>query len=136
LEKADISFDVIIDAIGGKDTPVLIQSIEQNGVFVSFGILDNSCFTLPTSTILFKNLVWLGFGIDKWLSNLSQEKLTNIVEKLWCYLQLNPKFKFKFKLKLTSTSTSTSKIYDASDFRAALCNAVSNKSGKTLISFS
>jgi NADPH:quinone reductase-like Zn-dependent oxidoreductase len=124
LEKADISFDVIIDAIGGKDTPVLIQSIKQNGVFVSFGILDNSCFTLPTSTILFKNLVWLGFGIDKWLSNLSQEKLTNIVEKLWCYLQLNPEL------------TSTSKIYDASDFRAALCNAVSNKSGKTLISFS
>lgn len=121
LEQANVDFDVIIDAVGGKETPSLIQHLKPLGTFVSYGILDSSSFTLPTSTILFKNLTWLGFGIDAWLNQLSNEKLAEIESILWVYLSQSAEL------------APISKVFSINEYQAAIENSVTNKMGKTLI---
>lgn len=122
LEQANIDFDVIIDAVGGEETPSLIQHLKSLGTIVSYGILDSSNFTLPTSTILFKNLTWLGFGIDAWLNQLSNEKLTAIENNLWVCLSENTEL------------APVSRVFNINEFQVSIENAVTNKMGKTLIS--
>ncbi len=122
LAQANVNFDVIVDAVGGKETPTLIQHLKPLGTFVSYGILDNTSFTLPTSTILFKNLTWLGFGIDAWLNQLSNEKLAEIENNLWAYLSQSAEL------------APISKVFNINEIQAAIENAVTNKMGKTLFS--
>jgi NADPH2:quinone reductase len=122
LRYADVNFDVIIDAVGGKETPTLIQHVKPLGTFVSYGILDSSSFTLQTSTILFKNLTWLGFGIDAWLNQLPSEKLAEVEINLWSYLNKKPEL------------APVSQVFNMRDFQAAIKNAATNKIGKTIIS--
>lgn len=110
LMNADFNFDVIIDAVGGKETPTLTQHVKPLGTFVSYGILDSSDFTLQTSTILFKNLTWLGFGIDAWLNQLSNGKLAEIEANLWSYLNKSPEL------------APISQVFHISDFQAAIKN--------------
>ena len=79
-------------------------------------------FSNKKQVILFKNLTWLGFGIDAWLNGLSNEKLAAIESNLWVYLSQNAEL------------APISKVFNIHEFQAAIENAVTNKMGKTLIS--
>ncbi|WP_024872928.1 alcohol dehydrogenase catalytic domain-containing protein [Tolumonas lignilytica] len=121
LSQVGIKFDVIIDAVGGKDTPVLIDYANLFCSFISYGLLDKSEFTLETSKILFKNITWKGFGIDAWLDQLAQDDLSSITDNVWNILRNKPEL------------TPVSKIYDLGDFTLAIDNAMLGLNGKTLL---
>jgi NADPH:quinone reductase-like Zn-dependent oxidoreductase len=83
-------FDAIIDAVGGVDSLTLIDALKQGGRLISYGVLDDSEFTLKASRILYKNLIWQGFGIDGWLSRATGEQLKNALQELWEMLANKP----------------------------------------------
>ena len=76
-------FHAILDAVGGSNTLALIDALEPRGRLISYGILDDGEITLKASRILYKNMIWQGFGIDGWLNYASQEELAAAQQELW-----------------------------------------------------
>ena len=76
-------FHAILDAVGGANTLALIDALEPRGRLISYGILDDGEIALKASRILYKNMIWQGFGIDGWLNYASQEELAAAQQELW-----------------------------------------------------
>ena len=83
-------FHAILDAVGGANTLALIDALEPRGRLISYGILDDGEITLKASRILYKNMLWQGFGIDGWLEHASQETLITAQQELWPMLAEHP----------------------------------------------
>lgn len=80
----------ILDSVGGADSLALIDALEPRGRLITCGILDDGDIVLKTSRILYKNMVWQGFGIDGWLDNATQKQLEMAQQELWKILSSNP----------------------------------------------
>ena len=76
-------FHAVLDSVGGKNTPALIDALEPRGRLISYGILDDGDITLKASRLLYKNMLWQGFGIDGWLDNASPAQLETAQRELW-----------------------------------------------------
>lgn len=83
-------FHAILDAVGGSNTLALIDALEPRGRLISYGILDDGEITLKASRLLYKNMIWQGFGIDGWLNNATQEQLATAQQELWEILSEYP----------------------------------------------
>lgn len=83
-------FHAILDAVGGASTLALIDALEPQGRLISYGILDDGEIALKASRILYKNMIWQGFGIDGWLDHASQEELAAAQQELWPMLAEQP----------------------------------------------
>jgi len=83
-------FHAILDAVGGPDTLTLIDALEPEGRLISYGILDDREITLKASRILFKNMMWQGFGVDSWLNNATEDQLSTAQKELWEILLKDP----------------------------------------------
>jgi len=86
----DGHFHAILDAVGGSNTLALIDALEPGGRLLSYGILDDGEITLKASRLLYKNMIWQGFGIDGWLNNATQEQLATAQQELWEMLSEYP----------------------------------------------
>ncbi len=76
-------FQAILDAVGGANTLALMDALEPRGRLISYGILDDGEITLKASRILYKNMLWQGFGIDGWLDQASGNEVTAAQQDLW-----------------------------------------------------
>jgi NADPH:quinone reductase-like Zn-dependent oxidoreductase len=83
-------FHAILDSVGGTNSLALIDALEPRGRLISYGILDDSDIVLKASRILYKNMIWQGFGIDGWLDNATQKQLEMAQRELWEILSSNP----------------------------------------------
>ncbi|PSU42449.1 hypothetical protein C9J12_28960 [Photobacterium frigidiphilum] len=83
-------FDAIIDAVGGVNTPELMDVIKPGGKMISYGILDPSEMSIAASKIIFKNLTWIGFGVDQWLSHASALTIDSAQLDIWQLLKTSP----------------------------------------------
>ncbi|MHB1605858.1 MAG: alcohol dehydrogenase catalytic domain-containing protein [Leptospirales bacterium] len=83
-------FHAILDPVGGPNILALIDVLEPKGRLISYGILDDGEITLKASRILYKNLVWQGFGIDGWLNSATREQLDIAQRELWEMLSAHP----------------------------------------------
>ena len=83
-------YHTILDAVGGSSTLALMDVLEPRGRLITYGILDDGEIALKASRILYKNMLWQGFGIDGWLDYASQEELTAAQRELWPMLAEHP----------------------------------------------
>ena len=83
-------FHAILDSVGGTNSLALIDALEPRGRLISYGILDDSDMVLKASRILYKNMIWQGFGVDAWLDNATKEQLEGAQRELWAMLSSNP----------------------------------------------
>ena len=91
LQNLDgITFQAVIDAVGGPNTLALIETITPGGRLITYGLLDDRPLTLQSSTLLFKNLHWQGFGVDAWLARTQPEQLAAACDELWTLLGKEP----------------------------------------------
>jgi len=65
----------VLDPVGGPDVLALMDALESNGRLISYGIIDDGHITLKASRLLDKNIIWQGFGIDRWLDRGTTEQL-------------------------------------------------------------
>ncbi len=84
------SFDVVLDAVGGPTTLDLMAAASPGGRLISYGVLDDRPFELRAGTVLFRNLVWQGFGIDAWTAGSSAEILAAAMRECWSLLASEP----------------------------------------------
>jgi NADPH2:quinone reductase len=84
------TYDAILDAVGGRDVPALIDSCNVGARLVSYGLLDPSDFTMAISKVIFKSLKWQGFGLDGWLNSTNSDTLSSAQTELWGILREKP----------------------------------------------
>jgi NADPH2:quinone reductase len=112
----------ILDAVGGELISQSIKCISINGQLISYGLLSNQNVEYHNSSIIFKNIVIKGFGIDNWLENVSSEKYEMICNNLIVSLS-EPEFKMP-----------VSKKYILLEFKKALEQyQMTNNNGKVLM---
>jgi NADPH2:quinone reductase len=80
------SYQAILDAVGGPETLDLIAAAEPGARLITYGRLDDRPFTFRASTLLSRNLVWEGFGIDAYLDCLAPAGLACASDELWALL--------------------------------------------------
>ncbi len=68
----------------------LIAALAPGGRLVSYGLLDDRPFEMRAATVLFRNLLWQGFGLDNWRTNSSQETLALVGRGCWELLADQP----------------------------------------------
>jgi NADPH:quinone reductase-like Zn-dependent oxidoreductase len=88
--KGQASFDVVLDAVGGPTTLDLVAATTPGGRLISYGVLDDRPFEFRAATVLYRNLLWQGFGIDAWTASSSPETLTAAMAECWTLLASEP----------------------------------------------
>lgn len=83
-------YNAILDSVGGPDVLALIDVLEPRGRLVSYGLLDDRDIVIRASRILYKNMIWQGFGIDGWLNNAGRAQLEAAQRELWKTLSAYP----------------------------------------------
>jgi NADPH:quinone reductase-like Zn-dependent oxidoreductase len=86
----DRRFEAILDSVGGTDSLALMDVLSPMGRLVSYGILDDTDIVLRASRIVYKNMIWQGFGIDAWLDHATDDQLEAAQRELWAMLARNP----------------------------------------------
>ncbi len=90
----------VLDAVGGELINRLIKSISQFGKLISYGLISKDAVSYHNSTIIFRNITIKGFGIDQWLSEISETKYKETIDALISILK-NPDFKLPVAAKFT-----------------------------------
>ena len=83
-------FDVVLDAVGGPATLDLMAAAAPGGRLISYGVLDDRPFEVRAATVLDRNLLWQGFGIDAWTAGSSPETLATAADECWSLLASQP----------------------------------------------
>lgn len=81
----------VLDAVGGELLSEVLTVMAPFGKVISYGLLDKANVSYHNSTVIFKNLTIVGFGIDAWLSDKG-----NKVHEIYRVLAdtiANPEFK-------------------------------------------
>lgn len=94
IDEADLA--AAVSAITGGDKPVaLLDSVGGTGVvrlfgllgpgarIIAYGVQDRSAIELTNATLIYANLTWKGFGIDRWLTECPSDKKTAMFASLW-----------------------------------------------------
>jgi NADPH:quinone reductase-like Zn-dependent oxidoreductase len=56
--------------------------LRQGAAILSFGLLDDAPAPLRNADLIYRNLSWIGFGVDHWLARRPRQRNT-IVPELW-----------------------------------------------------
>jgi NADPH:quinone reductase len=111
----------VLDAVGGELITKLINTISPFGKLVSYGLFSNENVTYHNSSIIFRNIIIKGFGIDNWLNEITEKKYKETIDELITTLA-NPGFKMPVAAK-----------YPISDFTKALKKFINTRNGKIML---
>jgi NADPH:quinone reductase-like Zn-dependent oxidoreductase len=73
----------LIDCVGGPLITDLFPTLRQGATLVTYGTLSSEPATVPNAALVYSNLTWKGFGIDRWLQGLRSEKRREMLDTLW-----------------------------------------------------
>lgn len=73
----------LLDSVGGAAVERLLPVLRQGATIVTYGTLSPDPIRVHNSTIVYSNLTWKGFGIDRWLSRLAHAERARMVDELW-----------------------------------------------------
>jgi len=90
LVGEDKSFDAIFDPVGGPGTLALMDVAAAGAVLITYGALGDGPFEMKASAIVYKNLIWRGFGYDRFMSSLDENSVARAGEELWDVLRADP----------------------------------------------
>lgn len=73
----------LLDCVGGAGVVSLFGLLALGARVVAYGVQDRSTIELTNATLIYGNLTWKGFGIDRWLTESSPDKKTGMIASLW-----------------------------------------------------
>jgi len=73
----------LIDCVGGPLVPALFPALRPGATLVSYGTLSPEPMTIKNADLVYGNLSWFGFGIDRWLSGLAPAEHARMLDELW-----------------------------------------------------
>jgi mitochondrial enoyl-[acyl-carrier protein] reductase / trans-2-enoyl-CoA reductase len=110
-----------LNSVGGRSALRLARSLGQGGVHVTFGAMDSSPVRFPTRSLIFDDVRFVGFWLDKWKKKQSPASLRNGVEEV-----LQP-------LALTEIRHPVDKVFGLDEFDQALARNGESRMGKVLL---
>jgi NADPH2:quinone reductase len=81
--SAGVGLAALIDSVGGALVERLLPELREGATIVTYGTLSPDPIRVHNSTIVYQNLTWKGFGIDRWLSALPLIERARMLDALW-----------------------------------------------------
>ena len=72
----------LLDSVGGSAITGMLNALRPGATIVSFGALTRDPVALTNADMIYRNLTWKGFGIDRWLMQ-STGLRARMLEDLW-----------------------------------------------------
>ena len=112
----------LLDSVGGPLITRLFSVLRPGARIVAYGTQEREPARVTNAMLVYSNLTWMGFGIDRWLAALEPHRYAEMLEELWSMIRLGI-------VKLTVHS-----IHSLEHFKEALAaDAVPDRDGKVLI---
>jgi NADPH:quinone reductase-like Zn-dependent oxidoreductase len=112
----------LLDSVGGPLTARLFCVLRPGARIVAYGTQEREPAQVTNAMLVYSNLTWMGFGIDRWLAALESNRYSEMLEELWSMIRLGT-------LKLPVHS-----IHSLEHFKEALAaDAAPDRDGKVLI---
>jgi NADPH:quinone reductase-like Zn-dependent oxidoreductase len=73
----------ILDSVGGPAIPRVFPALRPGATVVAYGVQSNEPAPVTNAMLIYSNLTWKGFGIDRWLSQNRQEVAGLVEAELW-----------------------------------------------------
>jgi NADPH:quinone reductase-like Zn-dependent oxidoreductase len=77
----------LLDSVGGPVLERLFPLLAPGATVIAYGTASNAPVPVQNSTLVYANLTWKGFGIDRWLTRAGQEKRARMVAELWAAIE-------------------------------------------------
>ena len=110
-----------LNSVGGRSALRLARSLCEGGVHVTFGAMEGSPVRFPTRSLIFDDVRFVGFWLDKWKRKQSPGGLRNAIEEV-----LQP-------LALTEIRHPVDKVFGLDEFDQALARNAESRMGKVLL---
>jgi NADPH:quinone reductase-like Zn-dependent oxidoreductase len=112
----------LLDSVGGSLVPDLLGTLAPGAHAIAYGVQDRAAAAVTNALLIYGNLTWKGFGIDRWLSELAPDVKQRMVDELWTMMRDG-------SLRLPVAAR-----HRLADFLPALANAsASGRAGKVLL---
>jgi NADPH:quinone reductase-like Zn-dependent oxidoreductase len=72
----------LLDSVGGSLVERLFGAMQPGGTIVAYGTLSNESITVRNATLIYANLSWQGFGIDRWLAGTTKDAREHMLDAL------------------------------------------------------
>jgi NADPH:quinone reductase len=73
----------MLDSVGGPNTSKLFPALGPGARIIAYGVQDRDPAAVTNAMLIYSNLTWKGFGIDRWLSEFPAERMARMVQELW-----------------------------------------------------
>lgn len=77
----------LLDSVGGPLVAALMPLLQPGARIVAYGVMDPTPAAITNAALIYQNLTWIGFGIDRWLAALPAAGRTALVDDLWDMLR-------------------------------------------------
>jgi NADPH2:quinone reductase len=73
----------LLDSVGGPLVAKLLAALAAGARIVAYGVQDPQPIPVTNAMLVYSNLTWIGFGIDRWLSGRTVEQRRAMLQDLW-----------------------------------------------------
>jgi NADPH2:quinone reductase len=112
----------LLDSVGGPALPKLFGTLAAGARIVAYGVQDREPAMVTNAMLIYSNLTWKGFGIDRWLSLTPPDARARAIAELWTLIRSRT-----VRLPVASTHT-LAQIQDA-----LAADARPSRTGKVLL---
>lgn len=109
----------LLDCVGGHAVTDVVPALAQGATIVSYGTLGSDRALVSNADIVYRNLRWCGFGIDRWLDSLGP-RTEDVVRALWDRMD-------------GLLETPAMGVYALADIEGALASMAGTSGGKTIV---
>ena len=110
-----------LNSVGGRSAVRLAKCVREGGVHITFGAMVSEPVRFPTRNLIFDDIRFVGFWLDRWKRKKSLAQLRNSLEEVFQPLALN-----EVKYPIDS-------VFAIDDFKAALQRNAESRFGKVLL---
>jgi NADPH:quinone reductase len=120
--SAGHGIEALLDSVGGPILPKLFGTLSAGARVIAYGVQDREPAAVTNAMLIYSNLTWKGFGIDRWLTQISPTERARIIDELWSMIRAKT-------LDLPIATT-----FPLSQFNKALtANGEAGRNGKVLL---
>jgi NADPH2:quinone reductase len=81
--RSDRRVQALIDCVGGPSVSALIPTLASGAHIVAYGVMDPRPAAVTNAALIYANLTWSGFGIDRWLERCPPAAIATMQSQLW-----------------------------------------------------
>lgn len=79
----DRRVSALLDSVGGPGVTKLFATLTPGARIVAYGVQDREPAIVTNAMLIYSNLTWQGFGIDRWLSECPPATKAKMTDELW-----------------------------------------------------